>query len=181
MENLITPENFNNTIYQVYAGGSDAIDIFDNVITEYQRPILINILGQIEYDAFETDLNDTDEATLIQWQYFLEGTTYTHNSISYVYPGIRPILVKFIYYYWQRETYNWLAERGALKPTYKNSSQIVPETKMITAYNKACDEIYNNKDYSPTVYRFLYDMNMDNGYFPDWDYTNICKINPFGI
>lgn len=175
MANIITISDFSSP-YLVYAvTGDDSNTILNDLITYYEKLILTQILGEIEYNDYIANPSNTE------WGYFVDGHTYTYNSESYVYPGIKPILTKFLYYYWQVETSSSLAESGQLKKNLVNSIQIVPAHKMVRAYNEAIDLISNDREYSPTVYNFLDHMQSENDYFPDWEYTTFEKINTFNL
>jgi hypothetical protein len=179
MENLIVILDFKQP-FAPY-GGADSADYVNAIITQYQKDILTQILGEIEYNAFETDLNGTDTPTLDQWDWFLNGTTYTYNSVSYVYPGIKQVLTKFMYYYWQRNTASDLGNTGQVQKVLLNSAQVIPSKMMVQAYNLSVDEIYNKRTYGPTVYNFLSHQQSLNSYFPDWDFTSFDKINIYNI
>jgi len=178
MDNLIVIGDFNNP-YLPYAG-ADSAAYLNDIITQYQKPILTQILGEVEYNNFNDDLTGIVPGST-EWEYFLDGTTYVHDSVSYVFPGIKPILTKFMFYYWQRDTVNDLAETGQLKKNLLNASQVIPAHKMTAAYNDSVDEIINVREYSPTVYHFMNHMQDDNDYFPDWDFTTFIKINIFNL
>jgi hypothetical protein len=180
MDNLITISDFYNP-YMVYAeSGEDTETFLNEIITYYQKPILTSILGEIEYNAFEDDLNGIVPAS-DQWTWFYTGKEYTYDSVTYKYEGIKDVLVRFIYYYWQKETASNLAESGQLRKNLVNSFQVVPAFKMSRAYNEAIEYIKNNRTYSPTVYNFLDHQQSLNSYFPDWEYTQIEKINMYSI
>jgi hypothetical protein len=179
MENLIVINDFKQP-FAPY-GGADSADYVNAIITQYQKEILTKILGEIEYNAFNTDLNDTDTPSSTEWLYFLNGTTYTYNSVSYVYPGIKDVLTKFMYYYWQRNTASDLGNTSNVQKILINSKQKIPDKMMTQAYNLSVNEIYNSREYSPTVYNFLNHQQSLNSYFPNWDFTSFDKINIYNI
>jgi hypothetical protein len=183
MENLIILEDFKQP-FAPY-GGADSAVFVNRIITQYQEGILIKILGEIEYRAFEEDLSTSTEMppvpTLTEWDYFLNGHTYTHDGVKYVYPGIKPVLTKFCYYYWQRQTVSDLAETGNVRKELLNSQQVIPMSRMRDAYNIAIYDIKNSREYGSTVYNFLDHMQQDNNYYPDWDFTEFKKINTFNL
>ena len=176
MDNLITIADFSNP-NMVYGPVGTDDEIFLNQIIAYnQKDILIDILGEIEYNNFEDDLTGIipDSA---QWIDFLDGETYTYDSVKYKFLGIKPILIKFVYYYWQRKTAVDLAQSGALNKTLKNAVQIIPVNEMVRAWNDAVNDIKNVRIYGTTVYNFLDHMQDNNGWFGDWDYTSFETIS----
>lgn len=180
MINLITNKDFVGNLEKVFSGGSDATEYLNDIITKYQKEILIDILGEIEYYNFEQDFATVSGVTAPQttkWINFLDGVVYTDNSINYDYKGIKPVLIKFVYYYWQVETSSILAESGELTNNQKNSKKIIPANKMVRSYNDAIDLICDSRSYSPTVYKYLdYE-----GTFTDWIFTKRGKINTFNL
>jgi hypothetical protein len=180
MDNLITISDFYNP-YMVYAeSGEDTETFLNEIITYYQKAILTSILGEIEYNNFEDDLTGTVPAS-DQWDWFYTGKEYTYNDVTYKYQGIKDVLVRMIYYYWQKETASNLAESGQLRKNLVNAVQVIPSFKMSRAYNEAIDNIINTREYSPTVYNFLSHQQELNNYFEDWVFTKVEKINMYGI
>jgi hypothetical protein len=175
MANIITIADFSKP-YVVYAVDSeDSGTILDELITYYEKIILTQILGEQEYNDYIANPTETE------WVNFVDGVTYTYDSISYVYPGIKPVLTKMMYYYWQVDAQQRLGERGSLNPTLLNSDKVIPRQKMVRAFNEAKDEIRNNRTYSPTVYHYLYHMQENNDYFPNWEYTEFYHINQYNL
>jgi hypothetical protein len=174
MANIITIADFSKP-YMVYAvTGDDSATVLNELITYYEKIILTKILGEIEYNAYIAAPTDQE------WVDFVDGVEYINDTITYVYPGIKPVLTKFMYYYWQVDAAQNLGEKGSLNPTLLNSQKVIPAEKMTRAYNEAVDLIKNGRTYSPTVYNFLLHY-QDDDYFPDWDYTKHYKINPYNL
>jgi hypothetical protein len=175
MANITSITDFKNPYIPYAVSGENTEEYLNEIIEYYEKIILTNILGEIEYNDYIANPTNTE------WVNFVSGTTYTYNSVSYVYPGIKDVLVKLIYYYWQKDTASNLGESGQLKKTLVHATQIIPSGKMARAYNEAVDLIINNRSYSPTVYNYLLHQQSLNDYFPDWSYTHRYKINQFSI
>lgn len=174
MNNLISKNDFEST-FQVYAGTPETESFLDDVIERYQPKILRNILGEIEYQNFVADFTDGVPGTT-KWLNFLNGETYTYNSVSYVYEGIKPVLVRFIYYYWHLENMTIPGETGQLKPEYQKIRQVINPFKSVSAWNDAIDLVQGSDAYYPTVWKYLNDA----GYtFSDWSFTGFQKMNPY--
>lgn len=171
MTNLITKSDFKNP-YQVYSGTTETELLLDEYITKYQEYYLKKILGIRMYNDFDSKYPDGGF-----YDNFVNGTTYTEDSVSYVYPGIKPVLVKFVYYWWHRNTATILGEKGELKANYQKLVKTIPVNKMVSAYNDAVDLIDNNISYDATVYHYLNTQYTGT----DWDFTRINKINAFNI
>jgi hypothetical protein len=175
MNNLITKIDFEST-FQVFAGTEEMESKLDDVIERYQPQILRKILGEIEYQSFANDITNGVPASA-KWVSFLDGKTYTANGVTYYYEGIKPVLVRFMFYYWHLEMLTIPGEMGQLKPEYQKIKQVVNGAKLAGAYNEACEMIVNTTDaYYPSVWNFLNDA----GYtFTDWNYHRIAKISPY--
>ena len=172
MANLITIASFSNPYLPFAVVGEDSETILNEYITKHQAEYLKLILGIRTYNVFIAAYPDGGF-----WDDFVDGTTYTHNSVSYVFGGIKPVLTNFVYYHWHRYMYSFLGEKGALNPQYQKLVKVVPVDKMVSAYNEAVDLINNSVDYDATVYHY-----MDTQYTgTDWDYTKIEKINSFNV
>jgi len=176
MINLITNDDFTGNLEKVFSGSGNATEYLNDIITKYQKEILIDILGEIEYYNFENDFTD-DEPQTTKWINFLNGTDYVVDLIHYDYKGIKPVLIKFIFYYWQKETVSILGESGELSNNQINSTKIIPINKMVASYNDGVDLIKSSRTYAPTVYKYLY----DEGTFTDWIFTKREKINSFNL
>lgn len=170
LSRLITYNNL-KVPFNVFA--ADGNDYFNQLLDNYQPEILRKILGEIEF--YDLDQNETDA----KWSAFISGDNYTVNSVVYDYKGIKPILAKFMYYYWQRETASILGEKGNLYNDSGKIKQIVPRGRMVNAYNKACFEINNNTLNYPTVYHFLTEHPTYE--FDDLNYTETEKINEWNL
>lgn len=175
MANEITIADFTQPFMVFAPSGSDEETFLNQLITYYQKDILTQILGEIEYNDYVTNRSNTE------WDEFVDGDTYVHDDITYVYPGIKPVLTNLMYYYWNVETASNLGESGALKRSLVNAVQVVPRYKMVRAFNDAVADIFNNRTYSPTVYNFLLHKQEDEDYFPDWEYTQFYKINQWNL
>lgn len=180
MINLITNKDFIGNLEKIFSGGADATEYLNDIIKKYQKEILIDILGEIEYYNFENDFAEVSGVIAPQttkWINFLDGTDYIDNDIHYDYKGIKPVLIKMIYYYWQVETASILAESGELTNNQINSKKVIPKSKMVRSYNDGLDLIYNSRPYSPTVYNYL----VNDGTFTNWIFTKRDKLNILGI
>jgi hypothetical protein len=165
-------------IYTVYSASENSNQLLNDIITDKQKDILLSILGNIEYYNFEQDFS-AGVPTSQKWLDFLNGADYTVNSVVYPFAGIKPVLVKFIYYHWQRETVSILGESGELYSNTNRLLKVVPRNKMVSAYNKACYEVSNCDSYSPTVYHFLTEHPTYD--FDDLVFKGIEKINTYNL
>ena len=175
MVNFISNSDF-TTLEKVYSGGENSTEFLNDIIEKYQKDLLIDILGEREYYNLDNDLVDGVPATN-KWLLFVNGTDYVVDSVHYDYKGIKPVLLKFIYYYWQKENASILAESGELVNNQINARKVIPINKMVAAYNEGIDLIYNSRSYSPTVWHYL----QNDGTFTDWVFTQREKLNTWGI
>ena len=179
MINLATNIDFKNP-YQVYS--DDGADIIlEQIITQFQRRYLVQILGEQEYSKFESDGNGIP--TEDKWTRFLNGYDYQKDSSSGVpitirYPGIKPVLTKLIFLDYHENTQEVTQKNGRGRMKRLNIDQIKPRNMQVNAWNDAVDEIKDESLYSPTVYNFLYEHKEN---YPDWDFTGFEHINIFNI
>jgi hypothetical protein len=173
MNNWITISDFSNP-YQVFAESGTASETYlDELITKYQADILRHILGEVEYYNLTQNESDT------KWVKFKTGEKYTVDSIVYDYKGIKPVLVKFVYYWWHRSYQSQVAQNGEFVRIGTKLRQVIPAWKMVSAYNDACTEISNSILNYPTVYHFLNDHPTYS--FDDLDFGTYEKINAFNL
>jgi hypothetical protein len=181
MINLIDKDDF-SIPYQVVAGSTALETRLDDIITQYQRAYLIDILGDEEYNKFENDFSGGVPQSQ-EWIDFLDGATYTKESVSGItltinYLGIKPVLAKLIYKDYQHATITKVFTNGKAQVNRADATQMFPDSLIVEAYNLAIDEIWNGSEYAPTVYNFLEENETD---YPDWVFKKINKINRIGI
>lgn len=111
------------------------------------------------------------------WDDFVDGVEYTENDIDYVYAGIKPVLVLYIYYWWERNNASRLQEAGELVQGFEESEKVIPANKMASAYNEMCLLIENPDSYEATVYQFL--LTQYDG--TEWVYKQTKPINEFNF
>lgn len=170
MDNIITISDFKNP-YLVFATAGTVTETYLNeLIAKYQEEILKNILGIQTYNVMQTDIADD------LWTRFISGYTYTVDSISYEYQGIKEVLTNFLYYYWNYDLANGLVPDGSVVMNYDENTKVIPQQKMVNSWNDACKLIDNNILYDATVYHYL------ENFAPDtWIYKGFKKQNIFNI
>lgn len=177
MNNLITISDFSNPYLVFAVAGADSEDLLNEYITKYQKDYLIQILGHRTYNVFDAACISGVPPTSGFWYEFIEGVTYPEDSVNYIYPGIKPVLVKLLYYWWHRNTATILGEKGELKANYQKLVKTIPAQKMVSAYNDAIEEIQSCISYAPTVYHYMNTQYTGD----DWLFTEFENINTFNL
>lgn len=143
---------------------------FDEILEFAQKEYLITLLGYRMYNYMKDNYvsGSGDFYDLL-----VSGTDYTVNDIEYNYEGIKPSLMRYSYYHWQRWKATDLNKNGAIVQSFENSVKVIPAKRMFKAYNEMCDDINGSEAYRPTVYHYIY-----NNYTGDlWDYKGFKKIS----
>jgi len=169
--------------------------IIDEIISQYQKEILVSILGIIEYTNFENDFVAGVPVTQ-KWLDFLNGKSYdlisdNGNTITVNYKGVKPILIKMLYYFVMRGLHTVAANSTEIKFNNENAKTELPAQKMIMSWKQGLDLIgYDCKylfeqyeppsaisdfeKYKPTAYNFLYQTYKTD--FPDWNYSYLGTL-----
>jgi hypothetical protein len=169
---ILANTDFKNP-YLIYAptGNSNAITFFENIRDEYEEHYLKKILGVRTYNDYLDNSGNTF------WTNFVDGVDYTVNSVEYKYPGIKPVLARFVFFHWHEEKDSKLVWEGKIKDTYEDKIKHMPYHEMVKQFNKAVDLIDSPFSYDADVYHY-----MDTQYTgDDWIYTQIKKINEWDL
>jgi len=170
MDNLITISDFKNP-YLVFAVAGEVSETYLNeLIAKYQKEILRKILGVVTYNDMETNITDNI------WDRFINGYTYTVDSVEYQYKGIKEVLTNFIFYYWSYNVVNNLVPFGSIAINYEENDKTIDVNKMVHAWNDAINLIDNNILYDATVYHYLENFAPDTWIFNVYDKQNILGI-----
>lgn len=189
--NLITISDFKYP-YKVVANEPALVTRLTELIETKQQDILLKILGSIEVSNFEVDFDGGSVPQSDLWLNFLNGETWAANNnnqdFSIIYRGIKPVLVRFIYYYYIESTQSVKMQSGEGAAKFQNSNQIVPDDLIRGAYKAGVDLIGNDwvegerisdlDEYKPTVFNYLY-RNID--LLPNLEFGNYKKLNFLGI
>lgn len=169
-------------------------------MTQYEKEILISLLGYKLYDLMINDQSSSPYKKLIEGAEFemtFDGIAQTlkweglKNSIK------ESLIAYYTYYRYEERNYIKAGAVGTNKPMPENAQIVTPYPKMVQAWNNMLvlygwfprlwfkygrtimqpdgSLIYNN---APSVYNYMCANIAD---FPDWIFTPIKPINPFGI
>lgn len=191
MVNIITDTDFSYPYLPVVTDDA-TLSRIDNIITEYQPKILIDILGNLEYENLYNDYGSNPTPTNPIWVDFINGTTWqeiVNNIVVTInYKGIKPILTRLIYYYYIMSVQTLKMESGEGRGVFQNANQINPDDLIRFSYNEAISLIGydwpNNincnslEKYRGTVFNYLYN---NKSSFPNWEFTQLKGINAMGI
>lgn len=142
----------------------DVTDFTNNYIAVYQKEILIKLLGFDLYLALEAGLS---EGTIAQkWTDLKNGSTYVVDGVKKQNPGVKDIVVYYVYCKWLSANYNQITGVGVINSTAENAEKIDPEIKIMAGWNTMVN-------YYNMVYDFINEKETD---YPNWDFTELNKI-----
>lgn len=185
-------------------------------IDVYERELLIMALGRQLYQDFITNIvqdpsdpsyGDPIPAADPVWINLLTGTTYTQNSATHYWNGLRytitlgsrvqhqSLIAHYIYYKYLKDNTTNLTNLGVATENIKNATQTDPTPKMIKAYrtfynqyggehNPYVNPYPHHPNYTftnsrqVTLYHFLSHHTQD---YPNWQFTHLENQNQFNI
>ena len=176
-------------------------------ITQYEKEILIQLLGYKLYSLLVADCTDGVPATQI-YKDLVNGKEFDHEFngeiMTLKWEGLKganniSLIAFYIYYcYVERDSSRYTGTGVSMTPAGEGFQRVSPEGKLINAWNRMRD-LYGvippeYKCYfpgpikginlpgvftpDPSAYNFLY-ANKDS--YPDWYFTAQWNINQFGI
>ena len=170
-------------------------------ITQYEKEILISLLGYELYKLVTENQNDEPYKSLIEGAEFeltFNGITQTlkweglKNSIK------ESLIAYYVYYKYQERNYIQNTGVGTVQASAENSELVSPYSKMVNAWNKMIElygwfpnywfistqsnilqptgvTVYDN---NPSAFNYI-SANIED--FPQWIFKPLRTINAFGI
>ncbi len=198
---------FKGDIYIPNLNKTEVLENLNNFIAEYEKKILIDLLGYDLYKNFTEGIEADSPAQ--KWLDLRDGKEYTvdYDGSEYTvkWAGLKnaekeSLLAYFTYFYLVRSGAISLTGIGAVVNQSDNSNTVSPSSRIINAWNKGV-ELYGSKQsvhtkenivingntyfmpsgynyLKPTAYNFLYN-HMDD--YEKWVFTEKSFINNFGI
>jgi len=151
MENFLTYEDFTGII--IFDTESNPTrELLNEIISQKQKDLLINLLGYDLYLQFETAL---DEVSPVQkWLDLRDGvdfsSEYCNKTYTLHFDGVKEMLKYYIAFYYLQEITNRMTFAGQVKSNNENSNVINQEIKLTKLHNKAID-----------LYGFAYKYDID--------------------
>ncbi len=112
---------------------SKAANQLSAIIDERCRLLLRQVLGNANFVAFDAVLDPTthllpDPPTGVaqKWVDLINGSDYVLDDIAYHWIGLKPLLVKYVYYGWLYQTVSYLGGVGLVKADAKNAAGVNP-------------------------------------------------------
>ena len=170
MQNLINYANFKYPFLPNLQSDQQVLKL-DNTINFKQTDFFRQILGEVEYQKFVTDLNETSEPTAQIWKDFLNGAVYLDGYVYRVYEGLIESLTLFIFEYSCRFDETQSTISGEVSPLFENSDKSNMNFKLISAHNRMFELTEKCKSF----------LEFNSANYPDLVFTGFKKINQFGI
>jgi len=142
-------------------------------IARYEKEVLQKLLGYELWklvDAYEAGVSDQRIIDLV------EGKEYTPDDVLVKWNGLInddkiSLLSDYVYFRWSVERVSTLQTTGMMKLQSENAERANVTTKAVAAYNRMVD-----------LYHSCYDFLIENeDDYPEWVYTDVKRINTFGI
>lgn len=153
MANIVSAQDFkgmimlpqiNAIINTGVASVNPVLDSLTEFIIEKEPEVLTKLLGFEMYNAMINALNIPDPAE--RWINLRDGVAYTVNGISYVCLGVKPIILRYVYYWWLRQEATQTTGVGEAINKTENAQRTSPAQKQTTAWNdmvKLCKSTYH--------------------------------------
>lgn len=160
----------NLVVYTDFIGDVDLPNLdkdvsgFNTFVTKFQKEILIKLLGYDLYLAFVAGL--LEEPIKAKWTDLKNGSTYQIDSVNKQNPGVKDIVLYYIYCKWLSTHFEQLTGLGVIQSNSDNATIISPENKITTGWN-------NMLNYYYMVYNFISEKESD---YPNWDFTTLKMI-----
>lgn len=156
-------------------------------IAQYEKKVLIKLLGYELYKDFLDDPSQTRWVRLINGHEYSEdyqGGTTTVKWNGLVNTEKISFIAYYVYFYWMKFHASSTTSVGESVIEKENALGITPVSKMVSAFNN-CVGLYGmlrDPIINPTAYNFLNKFEDDetNGY-DGWIFTPIEKINILSI
>jgi len=176
-------------------------------ITQYEKEILISLLGYKLYSLLQADLVNGVPQTQ-KYLNLVNGAEFTHTfgGVDYtlkwdglINTGKISLIAYYVYYkYVERNISAFYGTGVSMANTQEGWSRVSPESKMIGAWERMRElygkwppeykqyyhypilgtDLSETFDLSPSAYHFLLKNKTD---YPDWVFTPLWNLNKFGI
>lgn len=166
MSNIVTKDLFVGTINLA----KDDIDNLNLLIEEFEKEVLIYLLGHDLYEKLKSSPNAEPYKSLI------DGKSYvvTYNGVDYnvEWEGLKNPIKYYVYCNALRNQVSSTTANGEVVSTLENSALVGISNKVMTAWRKFetyYGSIYDYS-YSPTAYNYLKKFKAD---FPTWIFSEL--------
>ena len=134
--------NVNVEIPGVPSSGSD-LQLFIDI---HERELLINALGIVLYEEYESNPSET------RWQELINGKTYEVNSNSYRWDGLlgsnkQSLIAFYVFCEYLRNNQSVYTTTGVVLPSAANSMDVDPTEKYMSCYTSFIKSYQGNYGY----------------------------------
>ncbi|TSA56918.1 hypothetical protein D4R42_02665 [bacterium] len=175
-------------------------------ITQYEKEILIKLLGYSLYTALLADLDESGDPATQIYTDLVDGAEFTHDfygeEITLRWEGLRntallSLIAYYVYYkFIERHLVEYHGKAMTILLKGKDWERVNPVYKLCDIWDKMRalygkipyktgftypvkgEDLGAVYDMEPSAYNFLY-ANKDD--YPDWYFTALWNINAFGI
>lgn len=176
-------------------------------ITQYEKEILISLLGYKLYSLLLADLSNGEPQTQkyidlvngAEFTHTFDGVDYTLKWEGLINTGKISLIAYYVYYkYVERNVSSFYGTGVSMANTQEGWSRVSPESKMINAWERMRElygkwppeykqyypypilgtDLSETFDLLPSAYHFLLKNKTD---YPDWVFTPLWNLNKFGI
>lgn len=192
---------------EILIPGASADAQLTQAIEQYEKEILVSLLGYKLYKLLIADLSDGEPQSQ-KYIDLMDGAEFTHSfegqDITLKWEGLRnnariSLIAYYVYYkYVERHLVEYHGTGLSMMPEGKDWLRVNPTFKLVNAWDRmrelygklpagyknyyphpvSADSLPGVFDMNPSAYNFLW-ANKDD--YPDWLFTPQWNINAFGI
>lgn len=163
LPSFVARTDFDNPPYSLPSLDDDKLGPgFDQFVIKLQKEVLVKLLGQLLYEAFDSGLQQPSIDP--KWIALRDGADYINlsNNRKYNYPGMNAMLQPYIYAKWLGEQFDSMSSFGIVLPATENSVSANPSMRIANAYNDFSKIALSHRRYLPPFANYLLWGNLDN-------------------
>ncbi|GIV35398.1 MAG: hypothetical protein KatS3mg031_2933 [Chitinophagales bacterium] len=158
----------NDFVFPYSIPNADRIGALNDLMIVKQDEVLNKIFGVDFTQAFYTGLQAPSPEQ--RWLDLRDGKTFTLYSKTVVYPGIKSVIVPYVFAKYVREMTANFTGIGTVRPDAENATVISAAHVEVKAYNEAVD-----------ASRIVQDYVVSDGRYSGYDICPLCYMNVFGL
>lgn len=156
---IVKVQDFEVKPYQIPA--LDDEEAFESWAGPKEDEVLPTILGHKLFDLYTAGILLDPIAE--RWTKLLDGSTYIADGATLKYPGLRKLLVPYIYSEYVRDHWSEFTGRSVIMPMHENSVVLNPGAEICKGYNAFVKMV------NQYFYGYLY---YNTGIYPEWGWPH---------
>lgn len=184
---IVTIQDFEDKPYDI-ANLDEHEEDFLAFAGKCEREILSNILGPLLFSNLEAGIVGAPNTWLTEWSSLVNGGNFIADGVVFKFPGLRAMLIPYIWFMWQRENHELVTENGAVQLAQENAVRISIKRKMVRAWNEFVDKCgymwesgRGQAGYRHTLYGYLYYVPYHYGPYDATYINSLTYINEWDL